>query len=55
LRDQPLVKNVSEQLATIEKLVSFPAGKAPDVEEVRKVNQAVGKMMEEIENKEPPK
>jgi hypothetical protein len=55
LRDQPVVKNVSEQLATIEKLVSFPAGKAPDVEEVRKVSQAVSKMMEEIENKEPPK
>src|SRR6266851_6109923 len=55
LRDEPLVKNVSQQLATIEKLVSFPAAKAPDVEEVRKVNQAVGKMMEEIENKEAPK
>jgi hypothetical protein len=55
LRDEPLVKGVSEQLATIEKLVSFPAGKAPNVEEVRKVNQAVGKAMEEIENKEAPK
>src|ERR1700745_2171958 len=52
LRDEPLVKNVSEQLATIEKLVSFPVGKAPDVEEVRKVNQAVSKAMEEIENKQ---
>jgi hypothetical protein len=55
LRDEPLVKGVSEQLAAIEKLVSFPAGKVPNVEEVRKVNQAVGKAMEEIENKEAPK
>jgi hypothetical protein len=55
LRDEPLVKDVSEQLATMEKLVSFPAGKAPDVEEVRKVNQVVSKVMEEIENKDAPK
>jgi hypothetical protein len=46
---------VSNELTKIGKLVSFPAGKAPDVEEVRKVNEAVGKMMEEIENKEAPK
>jgi hypothetical protein len=55
LRDEPLVKDVSEELTKIEKLVSFPTGKPPDVEEVRKVNEAVGKVMEEIENKEAPK
>src|SRR6267378_6950797 len=55
LRNEPLVKEVSNQLGKIEKLVSFPEGKAPDVEEVRKVNEAVGKMMEEIENKEAPR
>jgi len=55
LRGEPLVKDVSEQLNGIEKLVSFPVGKAPNVDEVRKVNQAVGKMMEEIESKEVPK
>jgi hypothetical protein len=55
LRDEPLVKDVSNELTKIEKLVSFPASKAPDVEEVRKVNEAVSKMMQEIENKEPPK
>ncbi len=55
LRDEPLIKDVSNELAQIEKLVSFPEGKAPDVEQVRKVNQAVGKLMQEIENKEPPK
>src|SRR5436190_1134010 len=55
LRQEPLVKSVSEQLNGIEKLVSFPEGKAPSVEEIRKVNEAVGKLMTEIESKEPPK
>jgi hypothetical protein len=55
LRQEPLVKQVSEQLTGIEKLVSFPEGKAPSVEDVRKVNEAVSKLMKEIENKEPPK
>jgi len=55
LRNEPLVKDVSNELGKIEKLVSFPPGKTPDIEEVRKVNEAVGKMMEEIENKEAPK
>jgi hypothetical protein len=55
LRNEPLVKDVSNELGKIEKLVSFPAGKTPDIEEVRKVNEAVGKMMGEIENKEAPK
>src|SRR5438034_261172 len=55
LRNEALVKGVSNELSKIEKLVSFPEGKAPDVEQVRKVNEAVGKMMGEIENKETPK
>ena len=55
LRDGPLVKDISNELTQIEKLVSFPEGKIPDVEQVRKVNQAVGKVMEEIESKEAPK
>jgi hypothetical protein len=55
LRGEPLVKDVSEQLGEIEKLVSFPTGKPPAVEEVRKVNQAAGKAMTEIESKELPK
>jgi hypothetical protein len=55
LRNEPLVKDVSNELGKIEKLVSFPEGRAPDVEQVRKVNEAVGKMMEEIESKEAPK
>src|SRR6266513_1973889 len=55
LRSEPLVKDVSAELGKIEKLVSFPPGKTPDIEEVRKVNEAVGKMMGKIENKETPK
>jgi len=55
LRNEPLVKDVSNELGKIEKLVSSPLGKTPDIEEVRKVNEAVGKMMQEIENKEAPK
>src|SRR5438445_601292 len=55
LRGEPLVKDVSEQLGEIEKLVSFPPTKAPPVDEVRKINQAVSKMMTEIESKDLPK
>jgi len=55
LRQEPLVKSMSEQLNGIEKLVSFPESKAPTVEEVKRVNEAVGKLMTEIESKESPK
>src|SRR6266403_1787585 len=51
LRSEPLLRDVSEQLTGIEKLVSFPAGKAPSADEVRKVNEALGKVMEKIESK----
>jgi hypothetical protein len=55
LRGEPLVKDVSEELPGIEKLVSFPADKAPTIDEVRKVKEAVGKVMEKIENKAVPR
>ena len=55
LRQEPLVRDVSEQLNGIEKLVSFPAGKTPTLDDVRKINEAVGKLMTEIESKELPK
>jgi len=55
LRQEPLVKDVSEQLMAIEKLVSFPAGKAPTAEDVKRLNEAVGKLMTKIESKESPK
>jgi hypothetical protein len=50
-RDDPLVKEVSDQLSAIEKLVSFPPGKAPSMDDVRKVNEAVGRVMEQIQHK----
>lgn len=51
LHNEPLVKDVSDQLDGIEKLVAFPPGKTPTVDDIRKVNEAVGKVMQEIQNK----
>jgi hypothetical protein len=51
LRNEALVKAVTEQLPGIEKLVNFQPGKAPNLEDVKKVNQAVTKLMEEIQKK----
>jgi hypothetical protein len=51
LRNEPLVKTVSEQLTALEKLVAFQPNKAPTLDEVRKINQAVSKLMGEIQNK----
>lgn len=51
MRDNPLVKSVSDQLVGIEKLVSFPPGKAPSPDDVKKVNEAVGHMMADIQQK----
>jgi hypothetical protein len=52
LRQEPLVKDVSEQLGAIEKLVSFPEGKVPSAEDVKKLNDAVSKLMTKIESKD---
>ncbi len=52
MRNDPLVKDVSSQLPEVEKLVSFPTGKAPSADEVKKVNEAVGKLMTQIQTKE---
>jgi hypothetical protein len=51
LRSDPLVKSVSDQLTDMEKLVSFPVGEAPNVDDVRKVNTAAGKLMAVIRSK----
>ena len=51
LRNDPLVKNVTDQLGEMEKLVSFPAGQAPSIDDVRKVNASAGKMMDAIRAK----
>jgi hypothetical protein len=55
LRQEPLVKDVSDQLTGIEKLVSFPEDQEPTAEDVKKLNEAVGKVMTKIESKESPK
>ena len=52
VRDDPLVKDVSGELPAIEKLVSFPPGKAPTQDEIKKVNEAVGKIMSQIQAKD---
>jgi hypothetical protein len=51
LRNEPLVKSVNEQLTAIEKLVAFQSGKATTLDDVRKLNEAVTKLMEEIQSK----
>ena len=51
LRNEPLVKSVSEQLTAIEKLVGFQSGKGPALDEIKKLNEAVTKLMEEIQSK----
>jgi hypothetical protein len=55
VRDDPLVKEVSTGLGDLEKLVSFPPNQSPSADDVRKVNEAVVKVMEEIQNKDNPK
>ena len=55
LRSEPLVKDVSEQLGQIEKLVTFPPGKPATPDDVKKVNETVGKLMTEIESKDVQK
>ena len=52
VRDEPLVKDVSNELVGIEKLVSFAPTKAPSADDVRKLNEAVGKIMDEIQHKD---
>ncbi len=52
LHDEPLVKEVSNRLAGVEKLVSFPPAKAPSADDVRKVNEAIGRIMDDIQRKE---
>ena len=44
LRNGPLVKEISDQLAEIEKMVSFPKDTAPSAEDVQKLNAAVSEI-----------
>lgn len=51
LRDEPLVKQVSDELVNVEKLVAFPPNRAPTLEEVRKLNETMSTLMDQIQNK----
>jgi hypothetical protein len=55
LKSEALVKSVNDQLANIEKLVAFQTGKGPTLDEVKKLNDAVSKLMDEIQRKEDAK
>jgi hypothetical protein len=51
LQKEPLVKSVADQLTEIQRLVTFSGSGVPTAEEVRKLNGAVTKLMEEIQSK----
>ncbi|MGI9088181.1 MAG: hypothetical protein ACR2HH_10655 [Chthoniobacterales bacterium] len=51
LQAEPLVKSVAAQLSAIESLVTFSSGGTPTAEEVRKLHEAVSKLMDEIQTK----
>ena len=51
LRDEPLVRSVRDQLSEIQKLVTFPGSGIPTAEEVAKLNDAVSRLMAEIQSK----
>jgi hypothetical protein len=52
VKDDSLVKDVTGELPEVEKLVNFPPGKAPTADDVKKVNEAVGKIMTRIQAKD---
>jgi hypothetical protein len=55
LQNDPLVKKVTDQLSDIQKLVTFSGSATPTQEEVAKLNQAVTRLMEDIQSKQETK
>lgn len=51
LQAEPLVKTVREKLSEIQKLVTFSRSGTPTAEEVRKLNDAVTRLMADIQKK----
>src|SRR5438045_6986006 len=51
LRNDPLVRTVNDQLTNLEKLVTFPAGKSPSPDHVRKVNRVARHLLHQIQSK----
>ena len=42
---------MNEQLTNLEKLVTFPTGKSPSPDDVRKVNSVVTDLIQQIQHK----
>lgn len=55
LQQEPLVTAVNEQLAEIQKLVTFAGNGTPSAEDVAKLNGAVTRLMDEIQKKSDAK
>lgn len=53
LQNDPLVKSVDTQLGAIEKMVSTPFGQSLAAPQVTKLNEAVDRVMQEIQRKAP--
>jgi hypothetical protein len=51
LRDEPLVRSVTEQLPELQQLVTFGEDAAPSAEEVQKLHDAVAKLITEIQSR----
>lgn len=51
LRNDPLVKTVSDQLSNLEKLVACPPGRSLSPDDVKKVNGVVSDLIEQIQHK----
>ncbi len=52
LQNDPLVKNVNDQMSAMEQIVATPFGQALSAEEVTKLNDTVNKVMQEIQRKD---
>lgn len=50
-QEKTLIKSLSTQLETVEKLVSFPAGTAANKEDVQKIHEQAGAMIKDISTK----
>ncbi len=55
VQSESLIRNVSEKLAEIETLVSFPEDKTPSLDDVKRLKEISNKLMEEISRKKEAK
>ena len=52
MQNDPLVKNVNAQLEAIERIVGTPFGHPLSAAEVQKLNDAVNRLMQDIQKKD---